>query len=69
MNVKSQPVGVNFLVFSMKKQQYNENRLKSNLLVEKDVFFFAEGLLNLNLICIMAPRYGEMGEWLKPHPC
>ena len=20
-------------------------------------------------ICIMAARYGEMGEWLKPRPC
>ena len=20
------------------------------------------------LVCIMAARYGEMGEWLKPHP-
>jgi hypothetical protein len=20
-------------------------------------------------VCIMAARYGEMGEWLKPRPC
>ncbi len=29
----------------------------------------ALSLQRMGEVCIMAARYGEMGEWLKPRPC
>lgn len=46
-----------------------EELLKKYLNEQKYALFLMLRLQCHAEICIMAARYGEMGEWLKPRPC